>query len=122
MNADLLSRAEQEIELVLRMRRARSDILGLGLFSDPAWDILLQLLLARLKGRRLALKDLLADVPQSTVARWAAVLEERGLIVGRLDAMGPSPLWIELSDRGVAKMSRLLEDLVNGRLSVEALP
>jgi len=102
VNAELASHIEQDIELVLRLRRARSAILGDGLFSDPVWDMLLQLYLARLNGRRLKLKDLMTDVPGSTRARWACVLEERGLVTCHLDVLVPAVLWIELSEAGLA--------------------
>ena len=34
---------EDHIVSILGVRRARADILGQSLFSDPAWDILLEL-------------------------------------------------------------------------------
>jgi hypothetical protein len=111
VNVELSSHIEQDIELVLRLRRARSAILGDGLFSDPVWDMLLQLYLARLNGRRLKLKDLMTDVPGSTRARWACVLEERGLVTCHLDVLVPAVLWIELSESGLAKMSQLVSGL-----------
>ena len=40
----------RQVEDILRLRRARSGAFGTGLFSDPAWDILLYLFAARLRG------------------------------------------------------------------------
>ena len=109
MDPDAVSRTEQRIEWILRLRRARSELLGQNLFADPAWDIMLQLFAAKLKGRTLKLTDLVTDASPSTVARWAAVLEERGLVSGHLDPLIPSVLKIELSECGAVKMSKLLQ-------------
>jgi len=111
VNAQFVSNTEQDVELVLTLRRARSQILGEGLFSDPAWDMLLQLYLAKLRGRQVKLTDLVTDVPDSTRARWASVLEERRLLRCRMDALVPSALWIELTETGTERMSRLLARL-----------
>jgi hypothetical protein len=81
------------------------------LFGDPAWDVLLQLFAAKLDGRKIKLSALAAAGPRSTLARWATVLHERGLIscdLGRLDS---GDLWVELSATGAAKMSALFDSL-----------
>jgi hypothetical protein len=111
MNPDAMSRTKQDLKWILSLRRARSEILGGGLFGDPAWDILLELYAARLRGKTMKLTDLTTDAPPSTLARWAAVLEERGLVTGHLDPLIPSVLTIELSEFGALKMSRLLQNL-----------
>lgn len=111
MDCDPVSRTEQRLEWILSLRRARSETLGEGLFSDPAWDLMLQLFAAKLRGHKMRLADLRSDAPSSTIARWASVLEERGLICGRLDPLVPSVLRLELSESGAAKMSRLLQSL-----------
>lgn len=111
MDPNAVSRTEQQIEWLLRLRRERSEMLGQDLFADPAWDILLQLFAAKLRGRTMKLTDLVTDAPPTTLARWAAVLEERGLVFGHLDPLIPSDLRIELSARGAVKMSKLLHSL-----------
>lgn len=111
VDRDPASRTEQHLEWILSLRRQRSEILGHGLFSDPAWDIMLQLFAAKLRGRKMRFTDLMSDAPASTLARWAAVLEERGLVSGHLDPLIPSALSLELSERGAAKMARLLQSL-----------
>jgi DNA-binding MarR family transcriptional regulator len=111
VNGDMAARAAQDVELVLRVRRARSEIFGPELFSDPAWDILLQLFEAGLRGRKLRLTDVAADVPPSTLARWAAALEERGLIRCESDPIASSTLWLTLSPSGELKMSGVLARL-----------
>ena len=107
MDANFASETQWQIGEILRLRRSRSDQLGSGLFSDPAWDILLQLFAAKLRGHKLRLAEVAADVPSSTLARWATLLQERGLISCAADAVTPSILWIALSPSGAAKMSKL---------------
>lgn len=111
MNSDSAAQAVRDIDLVLRIRRSRADVFGAGLFSDPAWDILLQLCAATLGGRRLSLRDVATDVPRSTLARWAAVLEDRGLIRCETDPILSSTLWLSLTAQGERKMSGVLARL-----------
>ena len=101
---------EDQIGSILQIRRRRSEVFGEGLFSDPAWDILLELFAARLANRRLELSDLASIAPKSTLARWVAVLEERGLVACDLDALCPDRFWIALSGQCAAKMAAFLSD------------
>lgn len=66
----------------LKARRARDSLFGPDLFADPAWDMLLDLLLCDLEGRRVSITSacLAASVPATTALRWIATLEERGLV------------------------------------------
>lgn len=102
---------EQRIASILRLRRARADVFGTGLFDDLAWDILLQLYAASLGNRKIRLSDLDDIAPKSTLARWTSVLEERGLVSCGLDAFKPCNMWIELTNAGEAKMARLFRSL-----------
>jgi len=111
VNEEMADRALRDVELVLRVRRARAEVFGDGLFADPAWDILLQLCAASLRGRKLHLGDIASGVPRSTVARWATVLEDRGLIRCSADPVASSTLWLSLSPTGECKMSGVLARL-----------
>lgn len=102
---------EQRIVSILRLRRARTDVFGAGLFDDLAWDVLLQLYAASLGNRKMRLSDLGDIAPKSTIARWIAVLEERGLVSCGLDVVKPANLWVELTNAGEAKMARLFRSL-----------
>lgn len=99
---------EDQIASILQIRRRRSEVFGEGLFSDPAWDILLELFAAQLRQRRLELTDLESIAPTSTLARWVAVLQERGLVICELDALCPDRFWIALSGECAAEMSAFL--------------
>ena len=104
-----MSPTEEHIASILRLRRARSEILGEGLFADIGWDILLELFAARLAGRAVRLSELNISGARSTVARWAAALEERGLIACGTAPLESADLWLELSDSGFAKMEGLFD-------------
>jgi DNA-binding IclR family transcriptional regulator len=99
---------EDQIESILQVRRKRGEIFGEGLFSDPAWDILLELFAAELGKRKLGLPDLAHIAPRSTVARWVAKLEEMRLVVCDGDPLRPDDFSIALSRECSAKMSAYL--------------
>lgn len=117
MDIEPLDATEEEIASILALRRARAETFGAELFGDIAWDILLQLFAARLGRKRVRLDDVEIAAPRSTVARWATVLEERGLIACRLDPANSEELWVELSSAGAAKMGRLFHSLRHPRRS-----
>lgn len=93
---------------VLEIRKNRSEVFGSDLFSDPAWDILLELFAAELTKRKVKLADLNSIAALSTVARWLAALEQRGLIICDGDPLEADNFWIELSRDCAAKMATFL--------------
>lgn len=99
---------EDQIESILQVRRKRAELFGDGLFSDPAWDILLELFAAELGNRKIRLADLSTIAPQSTLARWLAKLEEMRLVVCDVDPLQPDHFWVALSRDCSAKMSAFL--------------
>lgn len=101
---------EAHIRSILEIRRRRSAAFGSDLFSDPAWDILLELLAAELGRREVRLSDLTSIGRPSTIARWVAALEQRGLIIGALNPLQPHDFGLKLSRRGAEKLKRFLSD------------
>jgi hypothetical protein len=74
---------------IYSVRRRRETIPGTaGLFSEPAWDLLLDLFIAARESRRVSLANACAGAaaPEASALRWIAILERRGLIV----AEGPA--------------------------------
>ena len=98
---------EDHIQSLLLARRARDELLGRDLFSDPAWDLLLELYAAKLGRRAMTLRDLAlaTGTPPSTTARWLSALDERGLIMSSAAAVGQAR--IALSAEGLSKLERL---------------
>jgi hypothetical protein len=61
----------------------RSGQFNPALFGEPAWDMLLDLFIQKVAGRRVSTTSLClgANVPQTTGLRYIALLEAEGLVV-----------------------------------------
>lgn len=94
------------VEYILSARRQRNAVFGDTLFSDPAWDILLTLYLAHLRGERLATSALCfaSGVPMSTALRHFEQLAAKGWIERIPDARHGRRVFIDLTDRGAITM------------------
>lgn len=92
---------------IIRARRLREDLFGVGLFADPAWDILLDLMAARIEGRSVAVSSLCiaAAVPATTALRWIKQLTEAGLLRRVADPDDGRRVFIELTDRAATAMA-----------------
>lgn len=88
------------VRSLIRIRRLREQFFPRDLFADPAWDMLLDLLAARLEQSRVAVSSLCiaAAVPPTTALRWIRTLAEHGLFVRRQDPEDGRRVFIELSD------------------------
>lgn len=119
-NATSLELTEDHILSLLLVRRARDSVFGRDLFSDPAWDILLELYAASLTGRKVPLRDLAITIgaPEATAARWVATLAERMLVESNLEALGSPNLQIMLSAEGASKMKRLADQWGSAFVSI----
>lgn len=102
------------------VRRGREAIFGRELFSDPAWDILLESYAAHLAGRGASVSDLAAAIgaPPTTAARWIAALTARGLVASEFDPKEPTRLWISLTSEGASKMKRLADQWGSAFVSI----
>lgn len=107
--------AEDDVQLIIAARRARDTYFGSGLFSDPGWDILLHLYLAKLQGKKLSV-SLLSDisgVPLTTAMRWLDTLDGPGWVNREPDQFDRRRVHVELSDRGIATL-QVYFDAVGG--------
>jgi hypothetical protein len=93
----------------LALRRRRSELFGRDLFGEGAWDIMLDLLVAKFKGRRTTVKNacIAACVPTTTALRCLERLEMRGLVHRRRHETGKRT-WLELDDGAYLGMVELL--------------
>lgn len=119
-HARTLELSEDHILSLLIVRRARDTIFGQNLFSDPAWDILLELYAASMAGRGVSLAHLAAAIgaPLPTAARWIAVLTERGLVESNLESLDSPDLQIHLSADGERKMKKLADQWGSAFVSI----
>ena len=89
-----------QLRAMIRARRLRDQYFRGGLFADPAWDMLLDLMAARIERNRVAVSSLCiaAAVPATTALRWIKALTDRGLFVRCADPQDGRRVYIELSD------------------------
>jgi hypothetical protein len=101
------------VQGLIRQRRSRAAAIGADLFADPVWDMMLDLLAARLEGRAVRTSSLCiaAGVPTTSALRWIRELTERGLFVRIPDPNDRRGVLIELSDQAA---ERLMEHLAAG--------
>lgn len=83
---------------VIRARRLRAHYFDEGLFADPAWDIMLDLLHAEIIQQRVAVSSLCAAaaVPATTALRWIKAMVEKGLLTRVDDPHDARRVFIEL--------------------------
>lgn len=94
------------VRAILRARRRRSEFFGPKLFSDPAWDMLLELYRAELEQRRISITGVsdAAGVASTTGLRWIEIFAREGLITKRCDPLDGRRVYISLSANGAAAM------------------
>ena len=107
--------AENLIDQMLCARRLRTAAFGPGLFSDPAWDIVLTLYRGQLRGERVLSAELAesATVTLGTIARWVEVLARQGLVEVQPAVSEVKGPIVELSAQGSAAMRRWLAQWLN---------
>jgi hypothetical protein len=97
-----------ELRNVIRMRRMRDQFFANDLFADPAWDMLLDLLAARLECVQVAVSSLCiaAAVPPTTALRWIKTMCDNGLFDRIADPDDGRRIFIRLSDTATDAMFR----------------
>lgn len=118
----LAATASLLVRAIQAWRRDRAAIFPAELFSDPAWDILLELYALHLEQQRTSVSSVCAAsaVPASTALRWITKLEHEGLIVRSEDPLDARRSWIALSSDGVDRMRTFFGALPAAAFSVQA--
>ncbi|NJM51114.1 MAG: winged helix-turn-helix transcriptional regulator [Sphingomonadales bacterium] len=116
--ASMISAAS--VREIIKQRRRRDSFFDTELFADPAWDILLDLLVARLEEKSVSVSSLCiaAAVPATTALRWITGMTESGLLVRRMDPKDARRVFIDLSDESAAKLEKYFCELYSSRVSV----
>ena len=101
------------VRQVIANRRLRAALFDQPLFSDPAWDMLLDLTAARAERKRVSVSSLCiaSGVPPTTALRWITQMTEAGLLERVEDDTDRRRVFIALSDRAAAAMARYFEQL-----------
>lgn len=94
-------------QLVHKARKGRAEYFATDLFGDPAWDILLELFIAKLRGVRLSTTNLClaTAIPTATALRYVTHLEKVGLVARESCATDGRILWRSMTRKGFQIMS-----------------
>ena len=101
------------VRRTMRARTTRAEYFPSDLFSDPAWDMLLDLALARLTGKRVSVSSLClaAGVPATTALRRLDDLCAANMTTRLPDVADGRRKFVELTDDGARRMLLYLESL-----------
>lgn len=110
VDADLVLIKTSEI---YRARRRRKRFFSPELFGEPAWDLLLDLFIARLKKKRVSVTSAChaADVPPTTALRWLGLLADSNLIERFESETDQRVTWVRLTDYASQQMFRFIGDM-----------
>lgn len=116
----LLARARQAREL----RRKMSSLLPGHLFVDPAWDIMLELVIAAEEGRAPCVKELILVSGESATSALRRIdrLQASGLIHRRLDQNDHRRVLVGLTEQGHKGMSGMLAHMFDAPDAPEVKP
>lgn len=96
----------EDIRAMLRLRRQRDHLFAAELFADPAWDMMLDLMAAKIERLKVAVSSLCiaAAVPPTTALRWIRTLTDLGVFVRVADPTDGRRVFIELSEAAASKV------------------
>lgn len=94
-------------------RQQRRAEFGCQIFGEPAWDMLLDMVVHYACQRRVSVSNacLASGAPATTALRWINYLEEEGLVTRIQCETDKRIAFLELSDAGWQKMARYLSSL-----------
>lgn len=98
------------IKSIIKARRNRQKFFEGDLFSDPSWDILLELTAAHIEKRQESVTSVAisASVPASTAIRKIRELAERGLVHRWTDPNDARRIFVALTDDAARRMMAML--------------
>ncbi|OYW73558.1 MAG: hypothetical protein B7Z37_21020 [Verrucomicrobia bacterium 12-59-8] len=102
-------------KLYLARRDREKDPIVVGLFHDPAWDILLDLFIAYAQDKLISVTGagLAGQVPESTALRWVWVLEKAGFIKREPDSTDRRRNFVLMSPVGLNYMRTVLSSIAH---------
>lgn len=108
-----LPQLQHFVRLMVKARQNRDQFLDTTLFSEPAWDILLDLTSAALEGKLVPVSSACAasQVPLSTALRYVRQLTDSGLISSRRDPTDKRRSLLELQPETFEAMKGYLVSL-----------
>jgi hypothetical protein len=102
----------ETVRTVIRARRLRSRYFDEGMFADPAWDMLLDLLQAEISQLRVPVSSLCiaASVPATTALRWLKMMTQQGIFLRRADPHDGRRVFVELAPSASQALRRYFAD------------
>ncbi len=103
------------VRALIELSGSRSNFLPGKLFSDPAWDMLLDLAEARLSGKRVSVSSLCiaANVPATTALRRIGDLVAEKLATRIRDPEDGRRVFVDLTDDAFAQMMAYVASVTN---------
>jgi FixJ family two-component response regulator/DNA-binding MarR family transcriptional regulator len=103
------------LKAIIKARRNRQKYFEGDLFSDPSWDILLELTAAHIENRQESVTSvaIAASVPASTAIRKIRELADRGLVRRWTDPADARRIFVALTDDATRRMLAMLGSVEN---------
>ncbi len=103
------------LKSIIKARRNRQKYFEGDLFSDPSWDILLELTAAHIENRQESVTSvaIAASVPASTAIRKIRELADRGLLRRWTDPNDARRIFVALTDDAAKRMLAMLASAEN---------
>jgi DNA-binding MarR family transcriptional regulator len=107
---------EEVLKLLIEIRRIRFRHFAASAFTDPGWDLLLDLMSARLSERAVPVSSACAaaGVPATSALRWIDQLAKTGFVRRLPDPADRRRVLLELTEEGFRRMEVYLRAV--GRL------
>jgi CheY-like chemotaxis protein/DNA-binding MarR family transcriptional regulator len=107
------------LKLLQKLQEARSSIFGEAVMPEPAWEMLAELMRARLAGQHLSVTSLAlsSKSPMTTALRRIEDLIQGGLAARMPDPADRRRTYVELTSEGMARMQLFLEGFARNALA-----
>lgn len=108
----------EHVRLIIRARQIRSQFLPANFFSEPPWDILLEVYARDLEGKPGCLAEIAQAnrIPGTTALRWVEELEKARLLSRQTDALDRRRGIMRLSPSGKRIMDQYFYERLRLRL------
>lgn len=119
-STDKLAINPQFLRKMIKVRQKRALFFNNDLFSEPAWDMLLDLAAANAEGSRVSVTSLCiaSGVPATTALRWISNMIEAGIFKRVADQSDKRRRFVELTDKGIEAMKRYFETVYFEEMSL----
>jgi DNA-binding MarR family transcriptional regulator len=98
---------------IIRQRQLRTRYFDSDLFGDPAWDMLLDLAVARAEYTRVSVTSLCiaSGVPPTTALRWISEMTKMGLLQRSEDETDRRRAFVTLTDKASDALARYFAEI-----------